>query len=264
MNLTMADDCVHEYNYTQVCNKLIDNKKLSPLSKYLLIYLIKQKRGYVFHDHCLMKEMRVGVAKLKTLFSELRNEGYVKTVTIPGEKGQFKGKMRLFAKTPIYLTENKGDPKNEPEISKKLELVDDSPKVQLPNVRLTDRSAIDPCIKNTDLVKKTKINKNNKQEETMQASELSDPVVVSLIDLMIEKGLARKRAEGLMLSYGKERVREVLEQLDLAKPSNEAAWIVVALRDGYRFRRREVKKTPSTSPYPTAEETKMMLDNRGF
>ncbi len=91
-----------EEKFTKVPNLLIDNDNLCSRSKMLLIYLIRQKPGFIFHDSKMRSFLNCGRDLLEKSFRTLREEGYCKLEFIQDESGSIRGSKRIFARDPIF------------------------------------------------------------------------------------------------------------------------------------------------------------------
>jgi len=98
-----ADDTVHQHPFTIVYNQLIESN-VSPSAFRLLTYMCSKPKGWKFHDHKLREVCQCGENKFKDLVKELKDLGYMQTVSIPSGlgDGKFKGSKRLFSGRPIF------------------------------------------------------------------------------------------------------------------------------------------------------------------
>jgi hypothetical protein len=242
-------------SFTTVPNSFFRCNKLSTDARYLLMYLNSFSSTWKFHDEVILKDLDWGVTKLKSIFKELREHGYVKTITISAERGRFGGKERLFHWEPIYFLENQKDCKNEN--------LTDSLKKRGSGITegMENRPSVTEGMENRPSVKRTLYNNNNSNNNkhnnnnTNTAPRLLEfgestcvtvdkSVVVSLEDV----GIKTKQAIELA-KRGKEMVDKILLASLDAKVLNRQSWIVSALRDNYTL-----EKAPNNSPVSFSAE----------
>lgn len=98
-----ADESVHQHPFTIIYNQLIESD-ISPTAFRLLTYMCSKPKGWKFHDYKLQEVCQCGESKFKQAVKELRDSGYLQTVSTPSGlgDGKFKGSKRLFSGRPIF------------------------------------------------------------------------------------------------------------------------------------------------------------------
>jgi hypothetical protein len=97
-----AAPSVHRWSHIPISREIIQDSKIPIDARMLLIYLVSFKEGWTFYDSKIRKDLCIGISKLKILFKELRDLGYVKTIPIIGEHGRMIGSKRLFSSLPEF------------------------------------------------------------------------------------------------------------------------------------------------------------------
>jgi hypothetical protein len=102
---TEAAESVHtNVPFSIIENDLIQNSNLTPESRMLIIYLLSFGKGWVFYDSVIRKNFKsLGRDKLRKMFRELKEEGYIKVVPLRDPKGKVLGSKRIFSKFPEFL-----------------------------------------------------------------------------------------------------------------------------------------------------------------
>ncbi len=149
-----------------IYNALVDNFTLSNQAIFLLIFIIRQSpTKFVLRDSYLRRRMDCQQKKLERLIRELRQAGYVRNVSIPGENGKFSGSKRIFSDIPEFL-------KTESMDSIRLEETDPC------NLHYSEET--DPC-KNRLVDKCTTVNKKTKLLQTLKKTNV-EPARPASID----------------------------------------------------------------------------------
>jgi hypothetical protein len=234
-----------------VPNTIIDHKQLSALSKYLLVYLLRQAPGWKTHDSVLRAELGVGRDKLELLFKELRREGYVRILPILGGGGRYLGSNREFSSTPLWL--NQKPCKNQ--------LLTEAPISRAP----VDQGPGEPGL----YVNNTIVNNinNNIQDTPRDPSPVdkSEELVCLLEKEFLEQvmswGVNYKTVKSWVTQFGVDALRNKVQMLtvELSRGTGVASrggWLKRALAENWQP--NEVKK--SSSKHYTVEETKEKLD----
>lgn len=99
-----AASAVHRYSHAQISRAIIQDSKIPIDARMLLVYLTSYREGWTFYDSKIREDLCIGFSKLKILFKQLRELGYVKTVPIIGEHGRMVGSKRLFSSLPEFKT----------------------------------------------------------------------------------------------------------------------------------------------------------------
>ncbi len=251
LTTTQAHPSVHNQPFTMVANTIIDNKQLSALAKYLLVYLLRQAPGWEVFDSVLYKELGCGRTKLEELFRQLRAEGYCRNLSKLGDKGRYIGSVREFSSTPLWL--NQKPCKNQ--------LLTEAPISGSPADRVSGNWGL--YVNNTIV---NNIN-NNIQDTPRDPSPVdkSEELVCLLEKEFLEQvmswGVNYKTIKSWVTQFGVDALRNKVQMLtvELSRGTGVASrggWLKRALAENWQP--NEVKK--STSKHYTYEETKEKLD----
>jgi hypothetical protein len=105
--ISQASPLVHRYSHVLISREIIQSSQIPIDARMLLVYLISFKEGWTFYDAKIRKDLGIGFSKLKSLFKQLRELGYVKTVPCMGEHGRMVGSKRLFSSIPEFNKKSK-------------------------------------------------------------------------------------------------------------------------------------------------------------
>jgi hypothetical protein len=169
-----AAPSVHNIPFIQISRELIQKSKLPIDARMLLIYLISFKEGWKFHDSVIRSDLGIGFTKLKLLFKQLRDAGYVKTVPIIGDYGRMTGSKRLFSSLPEFDKKPK-EAVNDPESMESRQSV--APTVRKSEAKYNNNKYINNINK--------KINKKSFEKEFDEFWEIN-PKQVDKIDARVE------------------------------------------------------------------------------
>lgn len=246
--VTQPHPSVYQNGYSITPNDLINNSELSTCARILLLHLLscppKKNNGenWTFHDSVMCKVVNCGQDKLKKLFRELRNAGYVRTTTIQNEKGIFLGKRRQFASTPIFklqdaLKTEKKSNKNKGHT----EGMKNPPSVNT-TVGKTDSRENQPSYNNTDLVNNTDLSKNTDRDQIT----CGDPPALVFETVSVDR-LTRAETEEIFERFwerypnkkGKQRAKEKFLSIFRALCKAEAENVAMSILDGFCAHLRE-------------------------
>ncbi len=229
--VTQAHKSVHTKHFTIIHNDLIQKSKLSSSATFLLIYLISFDESWVFYDTAIMERMGCKTDKLKSLFSELRKAGYVKTVSIPGPKGTFLGRKRIFASEPIFFLENQEKASNSNTLAP-------SPKVGFSPCSVKPDTRVKPTLinKNKYSINKKKNLNNNNNRDSVVVSDMSYIEGGSQMDELIAIGLSRKVTIEIIKAHSITRIAEAILDSTHPKVRDRSAHIVSFLTEGWSLR----------------------------
>lgn len=91
------------FNFTQIDNDLLSDKRMSLDTKGLLCYILSKPDNWIIYKKQLMKEFNIGRTMMDRLFKEMETSGYlVVSRMLRGDDGSFKGNAYLFYDTSIY------------------------------------------------------------------------------------------------------------------------------------------------------------------
>lgn len=104
---TIAGESVHALPFTMVPNAIHDHPDLSSRSKLLMWHLLRQPKGWIFHDSKIKEFLGCGRDALESSFKELRKAGYVQNIVNYDASGKVSGSKRIFENYPKFLSQVK-------------------------------------------------------------------------------------------------------------------------------------------------------------
>lgn len=105
---TVPHPSVFNTGATILSNKIHDSKTILPLGKLLLWHLLRGSDTWIFNDKEIMSFLGIRKGKLRELFNNLRENGYVVLEKMKDKAtGEWRGSRRVFAPLPIFMEEGK-------------------------------------------------------------------------------------------------------------------------------------------------------------
>jgi hypothetical protein len=248
-------ESVHNHPFTIVYNQLIESN-ISPEAFRLITYMCSKPKSWKFHDYKLREVCQCGESKLKQVVKELREAGYVQTVSIPSglADGKFKGSKRLFSGHPIFKNTDRLD--FNPSVTDRLihrqvdlpTVGESTPQVsnteRLNNTKRTTTDAraqgFHPYRENPDMenppppaakafVAAVVLGEKEKNGQFTYMSESED-----LIQEMGKIDITHQRAVLLLGKYGNIRIREVINMTNEKAKTNPQGYFERALINDWK------------------------------
>jgi|GEM_PF-1541756 len=272
--ITVPDEDTQFLPFTAVPNEIIDDPRIIPTGKLLMVYLLKHAGipGWQYQDSAMYKFLECGRDKLEAAFKSLRQAGYVTTIIKYDDKGRVCGSKRIFSRTPKYLELNKS----------KLKIVPKATADEGPLEALKSReSIIDRCPEiqgtgdqgtlNQGLLQiKTIKNKNIKKQQTRPSpiqpkpepqnpsSEPDPNVVVSLMEKLEQWAIAEVLVRTWLRKHSAEYILCKIEYTKSYATKNPAGLLRRAIENDYKLplcKQAKLESEASAEPaYPTHEE----------
>lgn len=260
--ITVADESVHQANFTIVPNEIINHSKLSERSKLLIIYLISKSSDYQFYDESIRAFLKCGRDALEGAFRELRDTGYVANVAVLDEQRKVCGSKRVFSNYPKFISKKPHLSVVKPRCPEKPGSLENPRCPEKPGPVETRASS--PLYTNTDLVS---FNKNNNSTNTPREGDVAvvdfsgDKQMELLVKKLIEYGASKLDAEK-WAKVGPVRVDEVIRLMDERRATiqNEGAFMRKAFDLGWMPSGKPRSPTVATKK-PTYDEFMSWVKN---
>ena len=222
--ISEAAPSVHKWSHIPISREIIQDSQIPIDARMLLIYLLSFKEGWTFYDYKIREHLGIGFSKLKSLFKELRDRGYVKTVPIIGEHGRMTGSKRMFSSLPeFYKKHRESANSTESMVSRQSEE---------PTARKSEAKITNSIIKGDLNNNNKKIYKKDFEKEFDEFWEQYPKKVDKHKASMIYEKLLKQEGAGLhevaMIAIcGQVREREIKEGLGIwqADPKGAKAWL---------------------------------------
>jgi len=95
------------HHFTQISNAFINDRRLSPKSKFILVFLLSKPPTWCFNFREILKYNKIGLKSIKSAIKELISTGYVFTYQHRDSNGRFLYYNYSVYETPVFLNATK-------------------------------------------------------------------------------------------------------------------------------------------------------------